>query len=76
MAVSFWWQIFSNLSLSGTPGRPVAPAFQGFRCPRIRLVGVAQVAGIGNLHRIALRRRDEFESVGPHVDVRDGLFDS
>jgi len=55
MSASFWWQIFSKLLLSCAPGRPVAPAFQGFGSPRSGLVRVTQIAGIRNLHRITLR---------------------
>ena len=65
----------ANAALLRPPGRTISPASQRRRRPRRRLVGVAQIAGVRNFHRVGFRRPDKAEGVAADHNVVNGLSD-
>src|SRR6185369_2790823 len=67
--------ILSAFSARHPPGRAIRPGFQCSLGPLGRFVGVAHVAGVWNLQRLRICRRDEVKGVTSNLLIRDGLRD-
>src|SRR6516225_9666063 len=64
-----------NVKLLRPPRRAIRPTSQRLCRPRRRLVGVTQIAGVWNFHRVGLRRPYETEGVAADHNVAEGLGD-
>src|SRR5580704_15148987 len=70
--------LFSSVppeSFSDAPGRRVRPLPQGLHRPRRRLVSMTDVARVGDLQTLCLRRGYETESMSANIHAGDGLLD-
>src|SRR6516165_6788245 len=66
---------FEPHSTRHPPGGTIRPRLQSGGGPFSRLVRVANIAGIWNLHRVCIARRDEVEGMAANVLIRDRLRD-
>src|SRR5580704_1123244 len=70
-----WGSLGGRSLVAHAPRRAIPPGLQNRARPFRRFITVANVAGIGNLVGVGLRRRNEAEGVGVDVHVRNRLLD-